>query len=282
MQSSPTSSVRELLREFRATHSVRTHAAGGHVWDVIDGGLGEPALVLLPAAGGSAESLFPLIDRFEKHARVLSIGCPATLRRVADAVTGIRAILDDAGIQSCYLLGQSLGGIFAQAYASTFQERVEGLILANTANYSTRRARIVRMALSSAQHLPRRAILAMLGARVKRLLDGYPDCDFWLEYFGRDELERLGRRGIANRAACIADSLRHDDDRRYIGRTLIIESDNDTGFTPAERVELRRSYPHASLRTFHGAGHLASITRCDEFAAEVLGFMERSQPPAPR
>jgi pimeloyl-ACP methyl ester carboxylesterase len=282
MRSSQTSSARELLREFRGTHASRTHPIGEHVWDVIAGGRGEPPLVLLPAAGGSAESPFQLIDRFEKHARVLSIGCPATLTRVADAVAGIRAILDDAGVQSCYLLGQSLGGIFAQAYASMFPERVEGLILANTARYSTRRARIVRMALSSAQHLPHRAVVAMLGSRLKRLLRGHPDRDFWLEYFGGDEFERMGARGIANRGACIADSAGRDNGPRYVGRTLIIESDNDTGFTPAERRALRESYPQAKVCVFHGAGHLSSITRYGEFVAEVLGFMERSQSPVPR
>jgi pimeloyl-ACP methyl ester carboxylesterase len=282
MRSSQTSSARELLREFRATHTPRTHVIGEHSWDVVDGGRGEPVLVFLPAAGGSAESQFHLIDRFEKHARVLSIGYPSTLARVADAVTGIQAILDDVGVQSCCLLGQSLGGIFAQAYASAFPERVEGLILANTARYSTRRARIVRMALSSAQHLPHKAVVAMLGARVKRLLHGHPDRDFWLEYFGRDELERFGRRGIANLGACIADSVRYPEGQRYAGRTLIIESDNDTAFTPAERKTLRESYPQAKMCVFQGAGHLSGITRRDEFLAQVVGFMERSQSPTPR
>jgi pimeloyl-ACP methyl ester carboxylesterase len=273
MQSSPTSSARELLRAFRATHSVHKYAIGAHIWDVIDAGRKEPPLVMLPSAGGSSESQFHLIDRFEKHARVLSIGCPATLACVADAVTGIHAVLNRAGVQSCYFLGQSLGGIFAQAYASAFPERVEGLILANTARYSVKRARIVRVALSSARHLPRKAIAAMLGARVKRLLFGHPDRDFWLEYFGRDELERLGKRGIANRGACVADSARRNEGLRYAGRTLIIESDNDSAFTIAERRAFTRSYQHASLRTFHGAGHLASITRREEFVEAVLEFV---------
>lgn len=269
------------MRAFRATHANRTHVIDERAWSVIEGGRREPPLVLLPSAGGSAESQFHLIDRFEKHARVLSIGCPATLARVADAVAGIHAILDRAGVQKCYLLGQSLGGIFAQAYASAFPERIEGLILANTARYSARRAHLVRMALSSAPHVPDKAVLAVLGVRVKRLLQGHPERDFWLGYFSRDELRRVGRHGIANLGACIADSVRHPGGAGYMGRTLIIESDNDTGFTPAERMALKRSYPHATLRTFHGAGHLASITRRDEFVAEVLGFMERSPTPAP-
>ncbi|HEX5275749.1 MAG TPA: alpha/beta hydrolase [Candidatus Rubrimentiphilum sp.] len=262
-----------MLREFRVTHSSRGHSIGGHAWEVIACGQGEPALVLLPGGGGSAESQFHLIDCLEKHARVLSIGSPATLARIADAVMGIRAILNDAGIEKCYVLGQSLGGIFAQAYASTFPERVEGLILANTARYSARRAQLVRMALSSAPHVPDKAVVAVLGVRVKRLLRGHPDRDFWLEYFGCDEFRRIGRRGIANLGACIADSVRSDDGARYKGRVLIIESDNDSGFTHSERLALKASYPHAALCTLRGAGHLASITRHAEFTEAVLTFV---------
>jgi len=277
MQSPQTNSTREQLRVFRATHHSRAHVVGAHVWDVIAAGQGEPALVLLPGAGGSAESQFHLIDRFEKRARVLAIGCPATLTRIADAVAGIQKILDDAGVRSCFLLGQSLGGIFAQGYACAFGERVDGLILANTAHYSALHARVVGMVLSSAPHLPRKAVTAVVEARVQRLLQGHPDRDFWLEYFGRDEFERIGSRGIANLGACIADSVRYGG--RYAGPTLIIESDNDTAFTAAERQALRETYPQANVRVFHGAGHLSGITRCDEFVAEVSEFMAPSQSP---
>src|SRR5581483_4020951 len=118
-------------------------------------------------------------------------------------------------------------------------------------------------ALSSASRLPRKAVTAMLSARVRRLLEGHADRDFWLEYFTHEELNRIGVRGIANRGECIADSVRHHNARNYTGPALILESDNETGFSPAERRALKALYPQARVRTFLGAGHLSSITRQD-------------------
>ncbi len=281
MQLSPTSSARELLREFRSTHSVCTHRIGAHVWDVIAGGEGEPALVLLPGGGGSAESQFHLIDLLEKHARVLSIGCPVTVTRVGDIVEGLERLLHEYDAAQCFVLGHSLGGIFAQTFAAAHPERVRGLILANTALYSPRRGRLVGAALRSAGYIPRRLVTSYLNARVRRLLADHRDREFWVEYFAHDEFARIGNRGAANRGQCVADSVATVPAKVYEGPTLIIESDNESGFTLAERLAFKRSYPHATLCTFHGAGHLSSITRCDEFVVAVLGFMERSQSLAP-
>ena len=83
------SSAREALAEFRGRHAIRTYAAAGHVWDVIEGGSGERCVVLLPGGGGSAESQFHLIGALEPHMRVVAIGCPATLACVNDALAGI-------------------------------------------------------------------------------------------------------------------------------------------------------------------------------------------------
>ncbi len=277
MQSSPTSSARELLRQFRATHAVLTHGVGGHLWDIIASGQGEPPLVLLPGGGGSAESQFHLIDRFEKNVRTLSIGCPATITSVGGVVDGLVRLLDQNRAAPCFLLGHSLGGVFAQAFAAAHPERVRGLILANTAAYSARRGRFVGAALRAARYVPKRLIASFLKARVRRLLENHRDREFWVGYFTHDEFARVGAGGAANRGRCIADSIVSAGGRAYAGPVLIIESDNETGFTRAERLTFKRSYPQALLRTFHGAGHLSSITRRDDFVAEVLAFMARSQ-----
>ena len=275
-RSSPMSSAYEELAAFRLGHTVRTHVLAGDVWDVIASGSGAGAIVLLPAAGGSAESQFQLIGALEPEMRVLSIGCPATLRTVRQAVDGIGALLNEYDVGKGVLLGHSLGGIFAQAFAMTFPERVNGLILANTANYAVERGAIIRAILTSARYLPKSAVVTLMSARLRRLLKGHPDRRFWVDYFTHDELRRLDNEGIANRGACVGDSIAHwssANQKRYSGPTLLVESDNDTAFTTAERKAFRASYPHARVHTFYGAGHLSSITRHDEFVSEVLQFV---------
>lgn len=256
-------------------HKVRTHVVGRHVWDVIESGSGDRVVVLLPGGGGSAESQFPLILGLEGSVRVLSIGCPATVATIESVIEGVKRLLDDYGVSKCFLSGHSLGGIFAEAFAIAHPECVEGLILANTAHYAPRRAKMVGAALRAARYLPARAITGFLSSRINRLLHGHPDRTFWLDYFAHDEFLRVGREGILNRAACIEDTAAHwsGTQRRYEGPVLILESDNETGFTPDERAALRRSYPQAAVHTLHGAGHLSSITRTDEFVAEVMRFV---------
>jgi esterase len=265
------------LAAFRQTHTIRTHVVAGHVWDVIESGAGEHTIVLLPGGGGSSESQFPLIVALESQLRVLSIGCPATLTTVREAADGVKTLLDEYDVSECYLLGHSLGGIFAQAFAITFPECVEGLILANVANYSVQRAAMVRAILKSARYLPKSAVITLLSARIRRLLKGHPDRDFWLEYFTHDELQRVGNEGIANRGACIGDSISRWSaslvTEKYEGPTLLLESNDETAFTIAERQAFRESYPYATVHTFNAAGHLSSITRHDEFVSEVLIFV---------
>jgi len=94
-------------------------------------------------------------------------------------------------------------------------------------------------------------------------------------------LRRLGGEGIANRGACVGDAIAHWSAssrlERYQGPTLILESDNDTGFTAAERKAFRALYPQARVQIFHGAGHLTSITRRDELVQAVLEFVAQGE-----
>jgi len=161
------SSAHEELAAFRSNHAVHTHAVAGHVWDVIASGTGERTVVLLPAAGGSAESQFQLISAFEAEVRVLSIGCPATLTTVRQVVDGIAMLLEEYGVSRCVLFGHSLGGIFAQAFAATFPDRVVGLALANVADYSLQRGAMVRAVLQSARRWPKSAVVSLMNARLR-------------------------------------------------------------------------------------------------------------------
>ncbi|HET9392534.1 MAG TPA: alpha/beta hydrolase [Candidatus Rubrimentiphilum sp.] len=274
------SGLHEMLCAFRQTHTVRTDVIAGHTWDAIECGSGESTVVLLPGGGTSAESEFPLIAALEPHARVLSVGCPSTVRTVREAIDGLKALLDRYGVQTCFLLGHSLGGILAQCFALTFPERVDGLILANVANYSRWRGKLIKAIVSSARYLPRKAVVGLLSARINSLLKGHADREFWLAYFTEGELARVGSEGIVNRGACVDDAIEHWSSaakpmKPWDGPILILESDNETGFTSAERKAFRDHYAHAKVHTLYGAGHLSNLTRMEEFNAAVLDFIRR-------
>jgi pimeloyl-ACP methyl ester carboxylesterase len=68
------------------------------------------------------------------------------------------------------------------------------------------------------------------------------------------------------------------------GRVLILESDQETGFTARERHDFRLLYPGASVHVFAHAGHLSFITHTQEFitiAGDFLAARKTTYAPKP-
>jgi pimeloyl-ACP methyl ester carboxylesterase len=61
---------------------------------------------------------------------------------------------------------------------------------------------------------------------------------------------------------------------RLKGRTLILESDNDSIIPASERVALKALYPQAQVHTFIGAGHGASIIKREEYISVIGTFLQ--------
>jgi pimeloyl-ACP methyl ester carboxylesterase len=64
---------------------------------------------------------------------------------------------------------------------------------------------------------------------------------------------------------------------------LILEPDEETGFTLRERHNFRLLYPDASVHVFAHAGHLSFITHTQEFISVAADFIAaRKTPPSPK
>ena len=82
--------------------------------------------------------------------------------------------------------------------------------------------------------------------------------------------------------ACMRDIIRGCPRRptdlgTWKGPVLILESDNETGFTAREKAALRRLYLHASVHIFRDAGHLSLIARPSEFAETVMELVRKAE-----
>jgi pimeloyl-ACP methyl ester carboxylesterase len=60
------------------------------------------------------------------------------------------------------------------------------------------------------------------------------------------------------------------------GQVLIITAKDDTGFKPPERQALWATYPGAHIHEFESGGHLAGVTRRDEYNALIASFLKES------
>jgi pimeloyl-ACP methyl ester carboxylesterase len=271
-------SMAEKFQDFRASHPVTHRDISGHDWSIIATGNGDQTVVILPGGGGDAESMFRLVSGLEQEYRVIAIGYPATVTTADGIVDGIKAILDENGVRHACLLGHSLGGILARAFSLKYPEQVDSLIVANSAAYSPGRRMFFKAVLPVMARLPHAIQVRAIRSGFNRLLKNHPDREFWLGYVNQCELARPDSPGIRNQLLCMADllkdgSITRANPGRWSGRVLILESDQETGFTLRERHDFRRLYPDASVHVFAHAGHLSFITHTQEFVTVAGDFL---------
>ena len=98
-----------------------------------------PALVLLHGVGGNHASWFHQVTHWRAHYRVLILdargfGNSTDTEQLGQAafVSDVEAVLKDAGVERCILIGQSMGGGTALSFTCRWPERVLALVLADT------------------------------------------------------------------------------------------------------------------------------------------------------
>jgi len=202
---------------------------------------------------------------------------PAGAYSMKDFVEDIQAIVDQARIDTMFVLGVSMGGMIAQEYYFAHRERVRGLILSNT-NYGkgsvlpSQEVLKILSTSSSSQFNYEGLVERMKPAASKRFFEE-----------NRDEFEELVRTRLAT----------GDDAKGYMGQlyatagfgsvdrlaemdvpTLVITSDGDMVVPPANAEELHRRIPRSKLLLFKGAGHLLCVERHSDFDEQLLAFVD--------
>ena len=273
-------SLSEQFAQFRTSHPILHRSVSGNDWSFIDTRVGERTVVILPGGGGDAASMFPVAAALERSCRVIAIGYPPTAKTARELVEGLRAVLDDCGVAHCCLLGHSLGGFVERAFAQAYPQRVDALIIANSAVYTPGRGRFIKAMLPVFFVVPRPLLVWGIRSKFNSLLKTLPDADreFWISYVMQSELVKPKSKGLHNQAGCMLDFIRHDRENPapppgWPGRVLIIESSQETGFTLEERRLLRSLYPGATVHVIQGAGHASFITHPLEFVETVDNFL---------
>ena len=110
----------------------------GHALEVRTLGAGRPALVMISGLGDGMDTFASVARDLSSHGSVIIYDRPgyggsentATAHDADAAVSDLDALLTRSGVAGPYiLLGHSLGGLYAEAYASRYPEKVAGLIL---------------------------------------------------------------------------------------------------------------------------------------------------------
>ncbi len=233
-----------------------------------------PNLVFIHGSGGSARSYLGLLSPLGRSFNTLALDLPghgATPPPASDTVRGhvtwLKPVLDELQVKPFILIGHSLGGAIAQAYALTFPEDPAGLVLMATGA----RLRVAPQILEGLQ----RDFEATVSLIIK-----------WC-FFNQDETittisqELMLATGpqvlLADFTACdrfdVTAEVAH-----IVQPTLVLTGEEDKMTPPKYARFLAQKIPQARLTLIPEAGHMVFVEKLKTttlsiaaFAAEVFG-----------
>lgn len=248
---------------------VSVREVGTHV---MQAGRGKPLVILHPEF--AADLWSPYHDRLSEHFRVVAPDHPGFgrsqrpewLETIDDVVLHYVELLDALGLERVSMLGTSLGGWIAAAFAVWHPERVDRLVLAAPAGIKVEGAARHDVFAHSTEetlrhlfHDPSRiAQIEAHDSGAGALLRAYRESTTlarltWNPYYYDPKLQsRLPR---------------------ITAPTLIVWGENDAFLAPAHGHVLASLIPGAALRTIDACGHLIPLEQPDAFVRLVLDFL---------
>lgn len=253
----------------------RRLAVGGVRWRYYRLGDGDPLLWLTGGLRRAAlgEAVLELLA--ESHTVIAPDYAP--IRTLGAFLDAMDAILDRECIGPATVLGQSYGGLLAQAYAAQRPHRVRRLILSSSgpADYGKPWLPLEYLAIGLARVAPEallKSVLASILGRLAADLSGPQRA----ELRGRITStlrQDLTRDDVISHFAVAADIIRtHAVDpaalRRWRGRVVILRADNDPTQRPGDLRRYQRLFGRDVETVGLGQlGHAAAVTDPEAFTA---------------
>jgi maspardin len=261
----------DLLAQFQRSYPRVSVRASGAVWSfrrTRGQGARTTAVMLLPGIQGGGDVFFDTALRLGAGLPFLTVDAP-DLEDVSSMTTATAAFLDALGLERVHILGASLGGYLAQAFALAHPQRVEQLLIANGFHdprpFLSRLPPAAKLAAMDAESLVSKTLAPLLAAptgdpgvaRLQAIMTALVGPVQSLTNYKSRLLLLMGAAPLDRPA--IPDS-----------RVMLIDDDCDP-MVPAEmRNALRSRYANAERHAVTGGGHMPAIQRPAEFA-ELIG-----------
>ena len=269
----------ERLRAFRAAHPYRRLQVGGLEWEYIASGQGQQAVLILGGGMSLGESSFNTILRLEKGFRVISPSYPA-IGKMRPIAEGLVAIIEQEGFDRAHVMGHSLGAGVGHVFVRLQPERVDKLVLDGFGLYTPGHVRAAKLFFK----LPYPIIMAYYRRVLKKYAAQARDDEqvFFTAYLEEVMTRLHTRQTLMGQFKLLMDISDHAEEYGVFGpverpgKVLLILAEDDRGFSLQERQALKDSYPGAQVHSFSSGGHLAGLSRRDEFNAVVDEFLGKA------
>ncbi|MCB9081324.1 MAG: alpha/beta hydrolase [Lewinellaceae bacterium] len=281
----PDRDLADLQAEYRFPDSQIRNIAGMPVHYRITG-LGKP-LVLLHGTGASLHTWAGWTQELADSFQVISIDLPAfgltgphPARDYSIPAYGVflDSVLTALDIDSCYLAGNSLGGLIAWYYASQHPDQIRKLILIDPAGFPRREVKTPLALRLASSPVFSRALLRVTPKTLfrKSLLDVYGDdrlvTDSLVDQYFQLFLRPGNRQAFVDRARekSQVDTLLL---QRLTMPTLLLWGEADTWIAPSDGQRFMQQLPNAQLITYPGVGHVPMEEIPRQTAADARVFL---------
>lgn len=273
------------LKDFQQKNALREITVNSHQWAyyAVGDSQNEP-LLLLHGGGGDAEAMFRYIEGFAEHFYVIAPNIPPKIHKIADALSGLRAILAHEDIAQTHLVGISFGAMLAQCYIRNFADTVRDMIITHAMIPSEHLAAPMKMQKNLMMVYPAPLLLKFSknafhnGIANSTTPSSEAQKQFWQAYFDHAYSTRFKKAHLLSRARITADyhsnfSFKSDDLKNWSGNLLIIESSHDEVIADGNRGSLLGMYPKAFVQTLYGYDHLAPFLAGAEMLESMTNFL---------
>lgn len=243
----------------------------------LDGDESLPVLVLSNSLGTSFAMWDPQIPALTEHFRVLRYDTrghgqssvtegPYTIPQLGGDVI---ALLDHLGLQRVHFCGLSMGGITGMWLALHHADRLERLVLCNTAAY-----------IGPSENWTNRAAAVErdgVGSIAAAVVDKWLTPDFAAQQPAlvqqlRAMLSATDARGYAANCRAVRDSDLREAIRGIVTPTLVIAGSGDMPTPPADGRYLAETIAGARYAELYAA-HLSNLQQPDAFSQAVVEFL---------
>ena len=228
------------------------------------------AILLIHGLVGRLSNWATVVAHFSTHYRVITpilpiYEGPKEVLSVAGLARYLKDFIEALALEKVSLMGNSLGGHIALAYALDNPDRVQTLVLTGSSGLFEN---------SPGGDFPRRGSYAYIKAQTQHT---FYDPNVIDEAFIKEIYETVQNLRATLRIVAIAKSAQHNNMAKSLGQitapTLLVWGLNDTITPPTVAYAFYRGLPNATIRFADKCSHVPMMEHPDWFNQEVEAFL---------
>lgn len=248
-------------------------------------GSGNTSVVLIHGLGGAMHEFKPLAERLAKNYHVVSFDLPGFgLSDAPSHTTDIQAvyrdfmgfILDNYIKDTCYLIGNSMGGMIAWNTALNKMEKIQKLVLLAPAGYD-----MVQIAEKNAEWINQPIIRFLLAKGAARFIaksnvemcfynDEHIDPELFDRKYGM--MNKVGNLEYLKQLAGYKKFMDTSTIKQIETPTLLIWGTEDEIIPYSHAERFNRDLPNCTFLTYENCGHAPMLEELDKCADDILNF----------